>query len=906
MSTSVGEPRHPEGGTSPPPMPPSRWDRITLLFSSALDLPDADRRPFLESRCGADVELLHEVLSLLASHDVEHELAVEARLLPVETALPVTLTPGTRVGPYEVLALAGEGGMGEVYRAARVDGAYHQTVAIKVLRSGFLTAETVRRFRLEREVLARLVHPNIASILDAGTAPDGRPYLVLQFVDGIPITDFANGCALTIRERVALVRRVADAVHFAHSHLVVHRDLKPSNILVEPNGDPKLLDFGVAKLLDDDRGNSIAVATRPETRILTPEHAAPEQLRGERVSTATDVYALGVLLCELLAGQRPFRSVGKTRSELEEAILQDAPPLASTLAPASRARQLRGDLDRIVAMALRKEPDRRYASANQLSEDLGRYLAGEPVLAERETLRYRAIKFVGRNRVLVTSVAASLVVLGGAAVTMTLQARRLSAERDRVVAERAAADDLLGMVTRLFDRANPMKVPGGDTVRVSELLREAERQVDSLAKDPERRGRFQKTLGLMYYGRGEYPAAIRHLRGAWDALRQARGEQDSLAVQAYFALATAVNLFEGAASAETLLDSAIVRLRGLEPLNPSLLADALQQRALTSPSGVVRRQLLDEAYALRQRPGVDSIAIAAQLNAEASAPGRTAEERLTLTEESLRILTRLLPADHPNVITVRGNVVAGLIGTGHYARAESLARTIQEGLPRTTAGETIAVGEERLALLAALQGRHDEAEAMMRTSLARVRTALGDEHWRVSNSQRNLAVIVAARGRVAEGLVILDSAIAHYRAGGPTHRGSTGYMIGQRGRLLVRLGRLGEAQDALHQSRTITEEVLAASNTQHADIAQWLGELALARQDFASASREFDRALRRRSLNLPAAHPLVLESRCSHTVAHQGATGTVADSLGRQSCGQYARTGMPSSIVLTLARTMVR
>jgi serine/threonine-protein kinase len=903
MSTLVGERRHAEGAKEAAVMTPSRWDRLTVLFASALDVPVSERVAFVRARAQDDAALGEEVLSLLASHDAEHALAVEARLLSLgdATSAHTVLETGTRLGSYEIRELVGEGGMGEVYRAQRVDGAYHQTVAIKVLRAGFLTAETLRRFRLEREVLARLVHPNIAAIYDAGSTPDGRPYLVLQFVDGTPITDYADLRALSVRERLTLFRRVADAVHFAHSRLVIHRDLKPSNILVEPHGDPKLLDFGVAKLLDDRHADSLAVATRPETRILTPEHAAPEQLRGEPVSTATDVYALGVLLCELLTGRRPFRGGGKTPIELEQAILRDDPPTASTLAPSSRARELRGDLDRIVAMALRKEPDRRYASANQLSEDVGRFLAGEPVLAERDTLRYRAVKFIGRNRTLVFAVVGSLLSLGTAAGVLTVQARRLTIERDRAEAERIAADDLLGIVTRLFDRANPMRVPRGDTVRVSELLREAERQVDSLAGDPRRQARLQRTLGAMYHGRGDYPAAIRQLSGAAATLRREQGEDSEEAALAYHELATARNLYDGSDDGVRMLDSSIAWLRRIPTIAPRVLADAIQQRAVASIDAAEQRRFLDEAVALRRAPGVDPIEIAAQMNAEAGATGVTAVQQLALLEGALRILTTLLPADHPNVRTVRGNVVSGLIATGQLARAESLARAIQRELPPNAPGGTDAIDEERLALLAAMQGRLEEAEVTMRRSLANLERRFAPRHWRRANSVRNLAVMVTARGRLREGLTLMDSAISLVDSSAD---GSYAGMAGQRGRMLVRLGRFHEARRALQFADSAIRDAYPAGHQYHGDVTQWMGELAFAEGDVVEAIATFERAVEHRRSRLPRTGPMVSESVCSLGAARRRLAESVAvtDSVARAACGRYAQWGMPSPLVLNWAR----
>src|SRR5688500_2958129 len=339
------------------------WNRIASIFERALDVTGPERDALLSQLCGSDETIRREVEEMLAADDRQEGLIAERRLARDAAArahLDGTLTKGTRVGPYRIVALIGAGGMGDVYRAERADGAYRQSVARKVLRPGYRTAERVRRFRVEREALARLTHPGIATILDGGSLADGRPYIVLELVDGTPITTYCDRHGLSLGARLALFLEVASTVQFAHGRLVIHRDIKPPNILVQPDGTPRLLDFGIAKLLDITAAPSLAIDTTPEVRLLTPEYAAPEQIRGESPSTATDVYALGVLLFELLTGRKPFPAAGRTASELERAVLDTPPPAPSSVVTSRAiARKLRGDLDRIVLMALRKEPDRR-------------------------------------------------------------------------------------------------------------------------------------------------------------------------------------------------------------------------------------------------------------------------------------------------------------------------------------------------------------------------------------------------------------------------------------------------------------------------------------------------------------------------------------------------------------------
>ena len=298
--------------------------------------------------------------------------------------------PGDRFGPYRILHALGRGGMGAVYLAERDDDQFRMTVAIKLMRSNLVTHETLERFKTERQILASLDHPNIARLLDGGAAPNGTPFVVIEYIDGEPITDYCRRHELSIRDRIRLFRKVCSAVQYSHQNLIVHRDLKPGNILVTKDGEPKLLDFGIAKLLDP----AASSQTQTNARLMTPDYASPEQVRGEPVTTATDIYALGVLLYELLTGTASLQSRQTTDTyAIEQAICTEEPTRPSTT-----RRELRGDLENILLMALRKEPARRYASAEQFSEDLRRYLEGYPIVARQDTWSYRTSKFVRRNK----------------------------------------------------------------------------------------------------------------------------------------------------------------------------------------------------------------------------------------------------------------------------------------------------------------------------------------------------------------------------------------------------------------------------------------------------------------------------------------------------------------------------
>jgi serine/threonine protein kinase/Tol biopolymer transport system component len=390
-----------------PELTPEQWAEVKRVFMGAAELELEARQDYLRREC-PDQDLRREVTSLLDYSSREIPSA-DAAIASAAAALAQEPDPderliGTRLGPYRVEAIAGHGGMGAVYRASRDDAEFRQQVAIKLVRVAAESPDTLRRFRQERQILARLSHPNIARLLDGGSTPDGVPYLVMEFIEGQPITAWCEGQSLGIEQRLRLFLEVCEGVEFAHRELVVHRDLKPGNILVTKDGTPKLLDFGIAKLLDPDTKNEAATLTG---LAMTPEYASPERVRGEAASTAADVYSLGLILYELLTGQKAQPMSGFTPDGIASVVCETEPPAPAYLKP-----QLAGDLDSIVRMAIRKEPERRYASAGLLARDIQRHLQGHPVTARPDTIGYRSTKFLRRNRISVLAgvvIAASLI-----------------------------------------------------------------------------------------------------------------------------------------------------------------------------------------------------------------------------------------------------------------------------------------------------------------------------------------------------------------------------------------------------------------------------------------------------------------------------------------------------------------
>lgn len=537
-------------------MTPERWRQIKAVFAEALEQSSESRAAWVDARCASDAELKREVLSLLAAHGEETPKfpldAVPASKVAAAFDEPsVRDAPsgrvGMRVGAYRLVELIGRGGMGEVYRAERADEQYEEQVAIKLVRIDSDGGDFVRRFHSERQILAALRHRNIASLLDAGTTQEGTPWLAMEFVDGVPIDHYCRSRRLSVRDTVQLFLQVCAAVSFAHQHLVVHRDVKPSNILVTADGSVKLLDFGIAKLLDADSAHLPAEPVETTLRAMTIEYASPEQVRGAAVTTASDIYSLGVVLYRLLTGRSPYRAPNAPQriAEITGDVAPERPSNVAGIADAGndetvlqlspsireqRRRELRGDLDNILMMALRKEPLRRYDSVDRFAEDLRNHLAGFPVVARGDRWSYRAGKFVGRHRFTVAAAALAVVALIGGAIVSAWQARiareqtRIALEQSRIAQDEARkARAVQDFITALFEKNSRLQ-PQAALVRkmpVSQMLIEAADRVETQFPDsPSVKLEVMNTVGRMLLDIEEFDRAEKLWQSATKVARE--------------------------------------------------------------------------------------------------------------------------------------------------------------------------------------------------------------------------------------------------------------------------------------------------------------------------------------------------------------------------------------------------
>jgi serine/threonine protein kinase len=867
---------------SPVPLSSARRAEIDGVFDEALDLKPDQRNAWLSGRCSHDAALRAEVEALLAAHELPAGI-LERRLALAAAASVDEPLRDRRIGPYRVVRELGRGGMGVVYLAERVDGEFRREVAIKLLRNSPDAEELHRRFIAERQILASLSHPNIAQLLDGGTTEGELPYLVMEYVDGLPITTYCDRHRLDTAARLRLFIDVCRAVSSAHQNLVIHRDIKPSNILVTAAGQVKLLDFGIAKLLNATISGMDA-HTRTAFRMMTPEYASPEQVRGESLTTASDVYALGIVLYELLAGRRPYQIRTGAARELHELVCEREPERPSVQAkrqpstgdadgptPAAIAaviaaardttpdrlqRELAGDLDAIVMMALRKEPRRRYGSADLFAEDVARYLRGLPVLARHQSRTYYIGKFLRRHRTAATLGAIAVLALVAStavAVKQTATARR---ERDRATAALTQArqalresDETTGFLAGLFD-ANvpaPGSAPAGTT---DELIARGLGQIAQAGNYPLVQARMLEGIGRIYVNAGHFAEGLSSFERSL-ALRRANGEGES--AQAATTLLHMANTLRVSGRYAAADSAAKQSLRIFEkvngPADPSL-ADAWQMLSMLA---VYRSGLLAaEAYA-RHAVDIDIAAYGPDDPRSAYAIEMLggALIRLERYAEGERYMRQALvlyerekgPNDADLIVPLNRLAEAVANSRGDYAeaarlleRAVAIARaTLGEAHPRTA----YALG--RLGALESRRGNFEKGERLSLVAVGIFDRALGRRDISVADAYDDLAKVYSRGGRWSEAEATQRIAIAVYDSAlGPAHGAYAGAVAGLC-EIHLHAGRLDDAEKECRESLAIRARAQGATLGQ-INALMLLGDVRTQRGDFAAADSLYSTA----------------------------------------------------------------
>jgi len=770
--------------------------RAAALFSEALELPPGERAAFLAVSCVGAPEIHSDVVSLLEAHNSLQDFLDppdQQRIAGLFDDTSAVLQAGHRIGAYRVLHPIGQGGMGTVYLAERADGAFEHRVALKVVRDPLATGAVRRRFQQERNILARLDHPGIARLFDGGVTDDGRPYLVMEFVDGEPITAACVRRQLSLETRLRLFADVCAAVQHAHRNLVIHRDIKPANVLVNASGEAKLVDFGIATLTERALDDDTPTLTQAGTRVLTPDYAAPEQILGGPITTATDVYGLGVVLYELLSGSLPHDFRGAGLAEMAR-ILSDETPVAPSVSVRTAvrtcsagiaslqgidrsrlARSLRGDLDAIVLMSLRREPARRYPSVDAFRDDILRHLAGRPVSARPDSLRYRFSRLVRRNPVAVSAVAlavSSLVLgLGGTA----WQGVRAANERDRARFEASRAQAASDFMARMFQLADVGRLRGTQ-VTVRETLDSARLWVTrELSAQPAIRADVGAQLAGIYYGLGLYEESVAMWHESLAASIEWLGDRNEKVFHTRLMLGQSFEARGQPDSAERVTRQALEILAALPDSTRAFsethalvrLGEALRQQGRYAEADSVLLMALavlpeDNPSAPHRRTVILTV-LGHVRRATGNAAGAEAVHR-----EVLAARRRLWGDEHTEVANVIANLAGAVADQGRYSEAESLYAQVL-GMRRRLQGESHAEYGNDLADLALLLGRKGDvagADSTLQRARAIQVASLGPDHSRVATTELWLGELYLVEGRAGDAQIALRSALGTAQAAG--------------------------------------------------------------------------------------------------------------------------------------------
>ena len=767
-------------------MTPDRWTRIQSILDDVLDRPPGQREALVAERCVDDVDLATEVRALLDGADALDDFLKEP-LATVSAAAP--MLSGGRVGPYRLVRALGHGGMGVVYLAERADDLYEKQVAIKLLPRAYATPEARRRFDAERRILARLDHSGIARLLDGGVTDHHQPYLVMEYVDGVPIDTYCAARDLPLDDRLDLFAAVGQAVAYAHTRLVVHRDLKPSNILVTEGGRVKLLDFGIAKLLDE-ADDPLVQQTRTDLRLMTPGYAAPEQVRGDDIATTTDVYALGVLLYELLTGRPPLDVRDATAAEMER-IICDEPPVPPstavttvdpgdegddrTVSPVAK-RTLAGDLDVICLAALRKEPDRRYASVDAMLDDVERYRTSRPIEARTESLAYRARKYAERYRGPLAAAAVMLLLLVGGTIAYTVQ---VQAERNRAQQEAAKAQAVSDLLVDVFEVADP-GTARGETITARALLeRGSDRVLRSLDDQPAVRATMLSTMGEVYRNLGLYPRADTLYTEALAALRSLGGADPSPEVAATLYEQGLLYRQQGRHDASDSLHRAALAIweETTEPESAEVGRGHLGLSLVLIARGRYddARPHLRRAHTLFRRhlePPHPDLASAVFHLGFLAHDVQNVDEAEMYFREALAMRRRLHGDGHPDVANTL-NSLGVLLGRdrGDLAAADSVFRQVLAMRRQIYGDEHPAVANSlnNVASLAMEREAFAEAERLYDTLVPMVRRTLGTRHPAMVVVTSNQAITYYEQGKVDAAIDAFEASVSYAEALGPNH-----------------------------------------------------------------------------------------------------------------------------------------
>lgn len=803
-------------------MHPDNWQKVKRLFASALEHSTHQRTAFLDQYC--DNEFIRsEVESLLAASD-DPDCIIEKNALDLSLAFPVTTNrlEGKQFGSYKIISEIASGGMGAVFLAERADGEFQQQVALKIIRQSLIDAEIERHFRRERQILASLSHPNIARLLDGGVSASGEPFIAMEYVEGQPLMAFVIQHALNVEQRLKLFLKVCAAVAFAHRNLVIHRDLKPSNIIVGSDGEPKLLDFGLARIVDFDSNTN---KTMTAQRAFTPAYASPEQLRGQSVTTASDIYSLGVVLYELLAGQRPFNFKSDSYEEILRTVCETEPkPPSLCWHELTRARigaeavsegsglsvsasqpsridrkSLQGDLDTIVLMALRKEPERRYPTVEQFANDIERHLGQLPITARPNTFQYRTTRFLQRNKIAVTAAFMILLTLcGGLAVSLW--------QYQKTQREAANSKEVRDFLEQMLLTADPGSGSAGKgySTTISDVLGQATRRLESadLGNQPDVKAELQQIVGASYLNQGQYELAEKYLRAALVKQTELFGENSPKLLRTRLSLATFYLVKADYDNAEITYTQYLPLLR--EENEQGNIEDSFLLAALNNYA-VLRRARGDS----RQAEALCRENLAISARTVSTAPNDGTETLLALT----------------------------LLDQGKFDDAEALARKLADRFRQLPDNETSQFGNS-LTLLGSImmeKGSLSESANCLREAETIYRKLYSPTAVAIFDNVRLQAQVKYLAGNYPEALTQIDQVLQNYHQNSSPKYISFATALTVKGLILNRLGRSDEGETILREAVRLRTENLPPKHFMSAMTKGALGEVLTTRKNFAEA-----------------------------------------------------------------------
>jgi serine/threonine protein kinase/Flp pilus assembly protein TadD len=800
------------------------WDQIESIINSVLMLPPEAREKYVEDQCGEDIELKTEVIDYLScienSNDFFNEISLTQDAILTQLIREKNESDsdssllGTTIGKYRIIELISHGGMGTVFLAERCDGVFKRKVALKLIRHGMDTPENISRFERERSILAGLNHPSIAGLIDGGVAKNGLPYLVMEYIDGMPLDEYCDHNHLTVRQRIELVKTVCDAVQYAHNNMIIHRDLKPANILVDCNGNVKILDFGIAKLLEEGLMNEPEV-TQTTRNLMTPNYASPEQMLGQTITTATDTYSLGVILYKLLSGCSPFNLQNTSIVEQQQIISHKTPSIPSkcfsamepekkeelsklrSTTPVKLFNDLKSDVDAIISKALRKDADARYKTADALSEDLTRFLSNLPVLAHQGTFRYKSKKLVLRNYKMISAAAAVLL----AVTTFSLyHTKSITAERNQAQTEAAKTSQITALLFELFQASEPGEALG-DTITAQELLQRALLRADLLNEQPILQAQMYSVIGRVYYQLGNFRDAFPLLEESVNIYTKEYGPDHIETATTMAGLGALLGAKGDFNSAEILLNKA------LSICNKNSSTDVSMLASIKSDLGYILRRQGDFVEAEK------------------------------LFRSSSELLYKHFGPNHIQTANVRNSLGSILFNKGKYEEAEAIYRSVLATRFELLGNSHPDIAQSKSSLGALLMnlGNFDEAENLFLDAYRIRYKSLGKTHPNTLLTLNNLAILKRDRGLLDESESLFEEVLAYrLQTLGETHA-STAMTWFSMGELQLMKNNPAEARILLEKALPVFEHAFSSSHSFYLRTKMAIGQTYLAENNIEAA-----------------------------------------------------------------------